>query len=82
MGDTLKSYWDDKRHPLDPLENLDKSKGGIPATSEVKNKDRVIILDPQEPWSRSFIDRMLESLAELKLGYIRTLTVIRKGAGQ
>lgn len=44
---------------------------------QVKNKDKLLVMgDP--PFEKEFIDSVFEGLVALKLGYIRTLTIIRK----
>jgi hypothetical protein len=80
LGDT-KITWHIQRR-IDVTEDLNVDSGGIPATGKVKNKDCLISIDPEKGWSSEVLDEILEALAMLRLGFTRTLTIIRKGAGQ
>ena len=63
----------------DPLERLDKSRGGIPATSEVKNRDKLLVWDPAKgKYPYTFLVAVWDWTLELIAGKIRTLTITRK----
>lgn len=48
--------------------------------SEIKNKDKLLLIDAKSSAMNSeFFDKLLTGLAELRLGFIRTLTIMRKG---
>lgn len=60
----------------DLLKNLNPSRGGIPATAEVKNKDRFLIME--DPLTQRFFNELMEGLTMLRLRYLRTLIIMRK----
>jgi hypothetical protein len=60
------------------LETLDATKGGIPETGEVKNKDKLLVYWPGKSMPYVFLCMVWDFTLELIGGKIRTLTITRK----
>jgi hypothetical protein len=64
------------------LNTLDATKGGIPETGEVKNRDKIVLWNPARgKYPYAFLCMIWDYTLELINGRIRTLTIMRKDSG-